>query len=76
MSHLVLILQIEHDALATLKREGMTLHALSPESWRRYRDAQPAWERFLDETLPADQRLRLLAMALASARAPDGPGLR
>lgn len=65
--------KIEDDSLANLKRDGMTMHALAPESWRRYRDAQPAWESFLDQSLPAEHRQRLVALALAAAQTQDSP---
>lgn len=56
----------EDRALAALKRDGMTTYPLPPESWKRYRQMQPAWESFMPEALPHDKRRELVEVAAKS----------
>lgn len=62
----------EEAALAVLKRDGMTLHTVSPATWQLYRGMQPAWDSFLPNALPADLRQRLLVLAAGARGGVDG----
>lgn len=59
--------EIEAVALRELVRNAMTAHPLAPETWQTYRAMQPAWERFLPESLTLDSRLDLVVLAAAAA---------
>ncbi len=57
----------EDRALAALKRDGMTTYPLPPESWKRFREMQPAWESFMPEVLPYGKRRELVEVATKSS---------
>jgi len=57
----------ENQALALLRRDGMTTYPLPPESWKRFREMQPAWESFLPAVVPYDQRRELVDVATTSS---------
>jgi TRAP-type C4-dicarboxylate transport system substrate-binding protein len=59
--------QEEERALTALRRDGMTIYPLPPESWQRYRQMQPAWESFLPEVLPHKERRLLVELATSSS---------
>jgi TRAP-type C4-dicarboxylate transport system substrate-binding protein len=59
--------EVEAAALRELVKAGMTAHPLAPETWQSYRAMQPAWERFLPESLTPNSRLDLVVLAATAA---------
>lgn len=66
--------EVEAAALRELVKSAMTAHPLAPETWQTYRAMQPAWERFLPESLTPDSRLDLVVLAAAAAGVDVGGG--
>jgi len=57
----------EEAAQRELVRQAMTVHPVTPATWHAYRAMQPAWERFLPESLGAESRAALIALAAGAA---------
>jgi TRAP-type C4-dicarboxylate transport system substrate-binding protein len=64
--------QAEANALRDLVKAGMTAHPLPQETWRIYRDMQPAWEDFLPKGLSRESRLGLIGLAAAATGVDPG----
>jgi TRAP-type C4-dicarboxylate transport system substrate-binding protein len=68
--------QLEEAAQRELVRQAMTAHPVTQATWQAYRAMQPAWERFLPESLSAESRAALLTLAAGAAGVDSAQGAR
>jgi len=62
--------KFEDEALAELKKSGMTLHPLSQQQRQTFKDRLPLWQDLLSEKLSLDERKALIATATADSNIP------